>query len=379
MPKDQDRGPRRLAIVAATVGVAAALLVAVRVALPELIPRRSEDQMAREVDRALDDVFRAEGVDRESLSGRDGEGEQPAELRAQVPSTSSLASMNAEISRAVTDHGAQVLDALERGPQPERPSALTLELGTEETVTHRVTLSPEASRKADEETDGAPRLAIVFDDLGWSMQGLAAELLDFPAPLTFAVLPGLVHSRPFAEAARERGHEIILHLPMEPVDTERHDPGPGAILVGLSDEENRRRLQRQLDGLPFYVGVSNHMGSRVTADEPLVDLVLRGIRQSKRDLFILDSRTTPYSVVSARARRAGVPCITSNLFLDGGDEGEKLAAVRADRVAGIAERKGQAVAIGHVRPETLAAVRDAIPGWRARGIRLVALSDLLHR
>ena len=75
------------------------------------------------------------------------------------------------------------------------------------------------------------------------MDGLVLELLEIPAPLTFAVLPNLAHSEAFAEAARARGHEIILHLPMEPVDPVRHDPGEGAILVGLTPEENRRRMR----------------------------------------------------------------------------------------------------------------------------------------
>jgi polysaccharide deacetylase 2 family uncharacterized protein YibQ len=121
------------------------------------------------------------------------------------------------------------------------------------------------------------------------------------------------------------------------------------------------------------------MGSRVTADAGVVDVILGEIRARDRGLFFLDSRTTPYSVVPSRAARAGIPCLASNLFLDGGDEGDRKVAVRADRLARIAERRGRAIAIGHVRPSTVEAVRAAVEDWQARGIRLVALSDLMHR
>ena len=373
-----DRGrpaPLAVRILGAAVA-AAALLALVRVAAPGLLPSRS-GEVAREVDEALDAVFTAEGVDRQTISGRlPSEGDGPAEVKVGVPADRSLTGMNAEITRAVEDRGGTVLDAVEEGRSPENPRALHLELGTADRVTHRVTLEPE-SRVTKE--GGPPRLAIVFDDLGWSMDGLVLELLEIPVPLTFAVLPNLAHSEAFAEAARARGHEVILHLPMEPVDAVRHDPGEGAILVGLTPDENRRRVRACLDGLSSYSGVSNHMGSRVTADADLVDLVLGEIRGRDRSLFFLDSMTTPYSIVGKRARKAGVRSLSNNLFLDAGEEGEKLAFQRAERLAEIARRRGHAIAIGHVRQETISAIRHAIPEWREQGIALVRLSDLMHR
>jgi polysaccharide deacetylase 2 family uncharacterized protein YibQ len=53
--------------------------------------------------------------------------------------------------------------------------------------------------------------------------------------------------------------------------------------------------------------------------------------------------------------------------------------VRVDRVTQIARREGQVVAIGHVRRETVAAVRDALDGWRAGGFALVGVSELASR
>jgi polysaccharide deacetylase 2 family uncharacterized protein YibQ len=374
-----DRGrpaPLAARILGAAVALAV-LLALVRVALPDLLPLRPRSEVTRDVDEALDEVFTAEGVDRETISGRPSSGEgDPAEVRAAVPADRSLTGMNAEIARAMEGKGATVRDAVEAGPFPENPSALKLELGTADHVTHRVTLEPEPGSR---EGAGVPRLAIVFDDLGWSMDELVRELLELPAPLTFAVLPDLAYSEAFAEAARARGHEVILHLPMEPIDPVRHDPGEGAVLVALSPEENRRRVRACLDGLSAYSGVSNHMGSRVTADAELVDLVLGEIRGRDRKLFFLDSMTTPYSVVGKRARQAGVPSLSNNLFLDAGEEGEKLAFQRAERLSGIARRRGHAIAIGHVRRETISAIRHAIPEWQEEGIELVRLSDLMHR
>jgi polysaccharide deacetylase 2 family uncharacterized protein YibQ len=224
-----------------------------------------------------------------------------------------------------------------------------------------------------------PCIALVFDDLGYTTSGLVAEMLELPPEVTFAVLPGLPASAEFARAAAARGHEILLHLPMEPVDIRHHDPGHDALFAELDPEENLRRLRRQLDGLAGYVGVSNHMGSRFTSRSDLMTPVLREIRRRGDGLFFLDSSTTPASMVGTAARTTGLPYVENNLFLDGGDESSGPPAVRTERVAALALRSGHAVAIGHVKRETVDAVRVAIGRWQDEGIRLVRLSELVQR
>jgi polysaccharide deacetylase 2 family uncharacterized protein YibQ len=121
------------------------------------------------------------------------------------------------------------------------------------------------------------------------------------------------------------------------------------------------------------------MGSRATADAGMMRLVLGELRRRDQGLFFLDSSTTPYSAVPVAARGSGMRVLRNNLFLDGGDEGAEPASVRVDRVTQIARREGQVVAIGHVRRETVAAVRDALDGWRAGGFALVGVSELASR
>jgi polysaccharide deacetylase 2 family uncharacterized protein YibQ len=224
-----------------------------------------------------------------------------------------------------------------------------------------------------------PCIALEFDDLGYTTSGLVAEMLELPPEVTLAVLPGLPASAEFARAAAARGHEILLHLPMEPVDIRHHDTGHDALFAELDPEENLRRLRRQLDGLAGYVGVSNHMGSRFTSRSDLMTPVLREIRRRGDGLFFLDSSTTPASMVGTAARTTGLPYVENNLFLDGGDESSGPPAVRTERVAALALRSGHAVAIGPVKRETVDAVRVAIGRWQDEGIRLVRLSELVQR
>jgi polysaccharide deacetylase 2 family uncharacterized protein YibQ len=264
-----------------------------------------------------------------------------------------------------------VFEEVENQPPLERPDTVEMD-------TPRITFGAEDHAHEGVDPPPGPRIALVFDDLGYRTDGLAGELLELPAKLTFAILPGLRASRAFAESASVRGHEVILHLPLEPVDLDRHDPGHDALFVDLDPEENRRRLSELLEALPSYLGISNHMGSRFSSDPGSVELLLREVRRHDRSLFFLDSRTTPYSVIPEQAREVGVPCLSSNLFLDGTDPKRVRPPVQTRRLRRIADRRGQAIGIGHVRHETVEAVREAIPRWQADGIRLVGLSDLMH-
>ncbi|MFM7345034.1 MAG: divergent polysaccharide deacetylase family protein, partial [Tagaea sp.] len=127
-------------------------------------------------------------------------------------------------------------------------------------------------------------VAIVIDDLGMD-PARTARLASLPGPLTFAFLSYAPDIDGQSRAARGRGHEILLHMPMEPEG--REDPGPGALRVALSDDDIRARTAAALDRLPLALGLNNHMGSRFTRDPRAMRPVLEEL--ASRGLLFLDS------------------------------------------------------------------------------------------
>ena len=166
----------------------------------------------------------------------------------------------------------------------------------------------------------------------------------------------------------------MLHLPMEP--TGRADPGPGALLVSMSDNDIGRRTAAALDAMEGYVGVNNHMGSRFTAFKPGMQTALQQIRA--RGLLFLDSRTTAQTVGEQIALEVGVPTLPRNVFLD--DE-ETLASVRRKLVETeeVARRQGYAVAIGHPHDVTLQALAEWLPTLQAKGLALAPITAVLRK
>lgn len=240
--------------------------------------------------------------------------------------------------------------------------------------THSIhVITPVAERPVRPITSGhGPELAIIIDDLGYDRPP-ADALLALPFPLTVSILPHLPYSADIAEEAHRRGDQVLLHLPMESA-SDAAKPESTELRAGMKQEEVTRLLEDMLQTVPHAVGINNHQGSRSTADPQLMAELMPALRQ--RNLFFIDSRTSVDTVAYDAAESAGVRAAYRNVqFLD--DTPTRQAVLKQLELAeSDAERKGWAIAIGHPHPATLAALEEALPRFRARGVRLVFASDL---
>jgi len=217
----------------------------------------------------------------------------------------------------------------------------------------------------------APMIAIVLDDMGPNRKG-TERALDLPASITFSFLPYAPKVADFVKAARQRGHEIIVHVPMEPMG--HADPGPHALRTGETDQQLDADLVWNLSQFDGYVGINNHMGSRFTADAKGMALVMKTLKA--RGLMFLDSRTSAQTEAANAAHAAGLPTLSRDVFLDNDEEGTEVTA-ELGRVEEIARKHGAAIAIGHPHAVTLDMLEKWIPQARARGFTLVPLTAIL--
>ncbi|MDA8125264.1 MAG: divergent polysaccharide deacetylase family protein [Deltaproteobacteria bacterium] len=229
---------------------------------------------------------------------------------------------------------------------------------------------PSAEGKRAQEKRQEQRIAVLIDDIGFDLP-LVKELAALPAPIAFAVLPQTPHAAEAAAILHAAGKEILLHLPMEPRAYPAEDPGAGALFVDLNAEDLRERMAAALAAIPHVRGVNNHMGSRFMEDDAGVAIVMEEL--SRRGLFFVDSRTTAGSRGRALAARAGVPFAARDIFIDHTPGYEAALAALLDPTRQDRGKKAWLL-IGHPHPETLRALKTALPRWREAGIRLVPLS-----
>ncbi len=227
--------------------------------------------------------------------------------------------------------------------------------------------------------DDKKYIAVIIDDFGNESKG-TEEMLALPIKFTGAVMPGMPNSQEEQDRLIETGHEAILHQPMEAHTGKRSWLGPAPILSEMSPSEAVDVFTKNAEALNKTKGFNNHMGSAITEDREKMKAILAAAKE--RDMFFVDSVTTPNSVTEKIAEELSLPYLKRDVFLDSTQDIEKI--MENMRKAGdIALEKGYAVAIGHVGAEggevTAQAIANTYKELEDKGIEFVTVSELLEK
>lgn len=222
-------------------------------------------------------------------------------------------------------------------------------------------------------------VAIVIDDVGRDLAAFE-RLWALPIPLTFAILPGSKHAGAIQDrlqASPERPREVLLHLPMEPLDATH-------MTAGLEREERfllhtdsayalRHKIEAALRAVPLAVGVNNHMGSRLTAEREVMERVMEVL--AERHLLFLDSRTHASSTAEQVARARGMTASSRQIFLD---HDPRASAIEA-RLREALERsvREPIIVIGHPSAALAAVLERALPTLEAARIGVYPVSRII--
>ena len=217
------------------------------------------------------------------------------------------------------------------------------------------------------------KIAIVLDDWGYNLNNLDA-LKKIKSPLTLAVLPNLVYSRRVAEEAYAMNKEIILHLPLEPYKRGKVPLEKNTIMTDTPSAGMIAILQKDLLSLSYATGVSNHQGSKFTADEKAMTVILRQLK--KQNLFFLDSMTSK-SVCRKIADKLGTGFASRDVFIDNKNDEEYITGQLRVLVEK-AKLQGTAIGIGHARRTTVKVLERLMPELKQKeNIKFVFVSELV--
>ena len=217
------------------------------------------------------------------------------------------------------------------------------------------------------------KIAIVIDDLGIN-RDKTLDVLDIDVPMTLAFLPYAPHLDEYVKKAKEKGQDVIIHVPMEPLG-DKADPGPVYLSGDMNDEEFVKAIDVIFGSFEGYVGINNHMGSKATQDKKLMKKLMKILKE--KNIYFLDSKTIKNSVAAETASEYGVKNLSRDVFLDH-EENIKFVENSFDKVSRIALDKGVAIAIGHPKENTINVLIKWVEKAKTSGkYKFVKLSDLL--
>ena len=232
---------------------------------------------------------------------------------------------------------------------------------------------PLKKKHTDTRKHSRPDVVIIIDDIGYNSK-IIDQFLSIGFPLTFSVLPFSPQQKRILKKIHDKKCEIMLHLPMEPVEYPRINPGPGALLTTMTPEELSLRLDAALNAIPQAIGVNNHMGSKLTTNAKQMHQILSILKQ--RGLFFIDSRTANKTVSRKLARTLKLPYAQRTVFLDNQLIPAKIKKQLIQLVQ-LAGKQGAAIGIGHPHDETFQVLAQELPHLKNK-IRIVPASALVH-
>jgi polysaccharide deacetylase 2 family uncharacterized protein YibQ len=219
-----------------------------------------------------------------------------------------------------------------------------------------------------------PKLAIIIDDVGYDLN-IIEKFLELSGPLTFALLPKAPYNAYTIRAARAKNFEIMLHLPMEPKEYPKVNPGPGVLLTSMNPDQLIAQLTENISEIPNLRGVNNHMGSKMTSSSSQMRQIFTILK--KRGLFFIDSRTSADTICRSSAKLLKISFAERDVFIDHFPE-PRFIRQQIDKLIQRTKKNGQAVGIAHPHIITFDVLRQVLPKIK-KEVQLVPASMVVHQ
>jgi len=223
---------------------------------------------------------------------------------------------------------------------------------------------------------GAPRIAMLVGGLGLNAESTASAISRLPGAVSLGFAPYGGEVERQAALAREAGHETLLQLPMEPFDYPASNPGPHTLLSAATEAENLDSLHWLLTRFVGYVGVSNYLGAKFTANAAALTPILNEI--AKRGLIFVDDGSSPRSLSRDKAAGLNLPAVAADMVIDTSQSPDAIAAALS-RLEALARANGVAIGVAAAIPAGIEPIGRWAASLDARGVALVPLSAAVLR
>ena len=218
--------------------------------------------------------------------------------------------------------------------------------------------------------NGKPKVAIVIGALGLNSAATRAAIEKLPPEVTLSFTPYADGLQGWIDLARANGHEVMVELPMEPIDYPSSDPGPYTLMASAQPNEVTKKLEWLLARATGYFAVTNYMGGRFMTSDPAMTNLIQALRN--RGLGFADDGS------AGRRGGGGTPRASADAVID-----DQLSADAIDqqlqKLEVHAQQKGQALGAGFAYGVTLEKVNKWASALAGRGYQLAPVSAVMRK
>ena len=224
--------------------------------------------------------------------------------------------------------------------------------------------------------DRKPRIALIVTNLGLSATYTKAALKLLPEDITLSFSHVAPRLKSWIREARQKGHEVLMDIPMEPLGFPKNDPGRATLLTSSNEVENLNRLEHVMKKAGGYVGLLGTLGTKFMLHSETFLPVLKTIKQ--RGLIYVDSRSTSRSLGPELASSIQLPRAFNNIFIDKEPSNQKIKG-KLDELEKIALKKRFAVGIAQPFPLTIEILSQWAEKLKTKQISLAPITAVVDK
>jgi polysaccharide deacetylase 2 family uncharacterized protein YibQ len=216
------------------------------------------------------------------------------------------------------------------------------------------------------------RVALLLRGVGRGDQNSDAAIASLPSAVSLGLWPYASDGQQLASRARDKGHEIIVQVPLEPTDP-AVSPGPDTLLTTLPPEQNAQRLDEVLKRFDGYTGVTNLMGGKMLRAKASLKPLLEDLKA--RGLVYIGESNNSHITARQLARELNLRFAAAEVIIDVQPSPPAINKALA-RLVEIARKHGSAIGIGNATPATVQQVQQWSETLAAQGVTLVPVGVL---
>lgn len=216
-----------------------------------------------------------------------------------------------------------------------------------------------------------PRVAVAVTGLGLS-QRVTEAAIALPLNVSLSFSPYGKLTPEWSQAARQKGHELLLDLPAETGNFPAVDPGPDGILVHQALPESAQRLERVLSRSRGYIGMVLPVGDSLSKDPRILEILSLF---AGHGLLMVNAYPQPTEPMFQAGEKTGAAVLHTTIVIDeqANETGIKNQLARAEDLA---RRYGQVMLVGRAKALTITLLDSWLKSLPQKGITLVPVSAI---
>ncbi len=218
-------------------------------------------------------------------------------------------------------------------------------------------------------SDGRPMVALVVGGLGLNPATTKQAIEQLPPAVTLSFVPYTANLQAWIDQARAAGHEVMVEVPMQPVNYPDNDPGPQTLLANARNDDLMAHMLWALSRATGYFAVSNYQGAAFFKDKAGFNTFLSTLR-ARGIGFVDDGQARDAQGAWARA--------SADRVVDAQINAQAILAQLAGLEA-TAKTRGQALGTGMAFPVTLTVALKWTQTLDGKGIQLAPASAMMHQ